>query len=611
MAMDMEEPAAPDQVPSAARSPPDPEDIRAQLERIMASPEFPGTGRCSAFLSYIVQEVLEGRAKRLKGYSVAIEVFGRHEGYTQDDPVVRIEAGRLRRALERYYLIAGQDEPIIIEVPKGGYVPTFTWSCPSCVDAPGVEQSPVLGLAKTARQPARFQKWAMLATIALGVVTTVAAASIHPVALRPALEHFNTATTGSLPEAPTLVVAPFAGLGEGPDAKTYAMGLTEELLTALPRFKEIQVFGRETSEALSSEVGAAHVRGALGADYLLTGGVRLSGNHVRVTARVLDTQTNAILWSQDYDDDLNMQGLMAIQTDVANKVATTVAQPYGIISTAAASRFTPNDLGAYGCTLQFYAYRADLNAAEHADLRTCLESAIARYPSYATAWAMLSMIYLDEHRFKYNPRNGLPSALERSLQAARRAVQLDPDNTRGLQALMTALFFNKQPEESLRVGEQAVTINPNDTELLSEFGTRLAMSGQWGRGKSMLEAALARNPGRAGYYHGIVALADYMQKDNLAAVAQIRQADQQKFPLFQLVAAIVYQQAGMPDETARASASFAKLGPDFLVHLRDEIGERVLQPQDKERIIESLRKAGLRASDDQGVALAGDPTIGR
>jgi adenylate cyclase len=102
-----------------------------------------------------------------------------------------------------------------------------------------------------------------------------------------------------------------------------------------------------------------------------------------------------------------------------------------------------------------------------------------------------------------------------------------------------------------------------------------------------------------------------MQKDNLAAVAQIRQADQQKFPLFQLVAAIVYQQAGMPDDQARASASFAKLGPDFLVHLSDEIEERVLQPQDKERIIESLRKAGLRAPDDQGVALAGDPTIGR
>ena len=72
--------------------------------------------------------------------------------------------------------------------------------------------------------------------------------------------------------------------------------------------------------------------------------------------------------------------------------------------------------------------------------------------------------------------------LERSLQAARRAVQIDPDNTRGLQALMTALFFNGQPVDSLRVGEQALAVNPNDTELLSEFGTRLAMSGQWERG---------------------------------------------------------------------------------------------------------------------------------
>jgi TolB-like protein len=612
MAMDMEEPAAPDQVPSAARSPPGPEDIRAQLERIMASPEFPGTGRCSAFLTYIVQEVLEGRAKRLKGYSVAIEVFGRHEGFTQDDPVVRIEAGRLRRALERYYLIAGRDEPLTIEVPKGGYVPRFSWSCPLREIASSIEiaatSSPSSGTAGTTLWS---KKWATLAALAVAVVLAVAAMFAHPSAVRTVLGRPNPTASNAAPSAPTLVVIPFAGLGESADARTYALGLTEELLTALPRFKEIQVFGRETSEALSSEVGAAHVRGALGADYLLTGGVRLSGNHVRVTARVLDTQTNAILWSQDYDDDLNTQGLMAIQTDVANKVATTVAQPYGIISTAAASRFTPNDLDAYGCTLQFYAYRADLNAPQHAYLRTCLESAIARYPTYATAWAMLSMIYLDEHRFKYNQKSGSPTALERSLQAARRAVQLDPDNTRGLQALMTALFFNKQPEESLRVGEEAVTINPNDTELLSEFGTRLAMSGQWGRGKSMLEAALARNPGRAGYYHGIVALADYMQKDNLAAVAQIRQADQQKFPLFQLVAAIVYQQAGMPDETARASASFAKLGPDFLVHLRDEIEERVLQPQDKERIIESLRRAGLRAPDDQGVALAGDPTIGR
>src|SRR5882757_4903583 len=106
------EPGAPESGRSSVRPPPGPNDIRSELERIVASPEFPGVGRCAAFLSYVVQEVLAGRAKRLKGYSVAIEVFGRQEGFTQDDPVVRIEAGRLRRALERYYLLAGQGDPL-------------------------------------------------------------------------------------------------------------------------------------------------------------------------------------------------------------------------------------------------------------------------------------------------------------------------------------------------------------------------------------------------------------------------------------------------------------------------------------------------------------------
>jgi adenylate cyclase len=102
-----------------------------------------------------------------------------------------------------------------------------------------------------------------------------------------------------------------------------------------------------------------------------------------------------------------------------------------------------------------------------------------------------------------------------------------------------------------------------------------------------------------------------MQEDNVNAVAQIRQADQQKFPLFQLVAAIVYQQAGMPDEAARASASFAKLGPQFLAHLNDEIEERISLPEDRHRFLASLQKAGLRTADGPGVALAGEPTVGQ
>src|SRR5215213_9143319 len=88
---------------------PSPDTTRAQLER------------------YVVEETLEGRGERIKAYAIGVEVFERDETFDpQNEPVVRIEAGRLRRGLEHYYLTAGRTDPVLIEIPKGGYVPRFT-----------------------------------------------------------------------------------------------------------------------------------------------------------------------------------------------------------------------------------------------------------------------------------------------------------------------------------------------------------------------------------------------------------------------------------------------------------------------------------------------------
>ena len=95
------------------------------------SADFDATGREHRFLSYVVEETLAGRGDRIKAYSIAVEVFGRDVSFDpQTDPIVRIEAGHLRRALERYYLTAGQADPILITIPKGGYVPTFSLRSP-------------------------------------------------------------------------------------------------------------------------------------------------------------------------------------------------------------------------------------------------------------------------------------------------------------------------------------------------------------------------------------------------------------------------------------------------------------------------------------------------
>ncbi|MBY5661401.1 adenylate cyclase [Rhizobium leguminosarum] len=582
--MQNQSPPARDAAPGLSRAPPDQNEIRAQLERILSSDEFPKVGRSATFLTYVTEEAVAGRVNRIKGYSIAIEVFKRREGFKQDDPVVRIEAGRLRRTLERYYLVAGQNDPIRIDIPKGGYAPSFVWN----------EEVPA---SSDDRLATRFQKlmpFGLRAGIMLGVVIMALAVSAYllPIGLG------STSSLGSIEEGPTLVVAPFANLGDGPQAALYTAGLTEELLTALPRFKEIRVFGRETSKSLPPGVEASKVRGELGARFLLAGGVRVSGDRIRVTARLLDTDNDEILWSQTYDDDIKSGDLFGIQSDVANKVASAVAQPYGIMAQADVSNPLPDDLGAYACTLSFYGYRAELSATRHLDVRQCLESAVARYPSFATAWAMLSIIYLDEDRFRFNPSTNGPAPIDRSLQAARRAVQLDPDNTRAHQALMTALFFHQEVAEALHVGEQALATNPNDTELLGEFGTRVAMSGEWQRGAELLDRALALNPGGGGYYHGTRALAAYMLHDDETAVIEIKQANLQKFPLFHAVAAVIYVNAGMIDDARREASSFNAMRPDFIPNVVAELKARNFRPADRARLIADIRRAGLPASDE-------------
>lgn len=578
--------------PISSRPAPHADDIREQLERVVSSPEFPGVGRAATFLRYVVSESLEGRGNRIKAYSIAIEVFGRDPGFTQDDPVVRIEAGRLRRSLERYYLVAGQHDPVRIDIPKGGYVPTFAWSCPASVDT-GDEDA-----GETSPSEVRPGGWWRARRVLLaGAAALVAVAiSLYWIAERsPAPSLARVASLS--PDRPALVVAPFANLGEGPEAQLYTAGLTEELMTILPRFKEIKVFGRETSKSLPADVGASEIRAEFGARYLLAGGVRTSGKRLRVTARLLDTSDGEILWSENYDNDLASGDLFAIQTDVARKVATAIAQPYGVMAQVDAANPPPDDLGAYECTLRFYAYRSELSAEAHARVRDCLEAALARFPSYATAWAMLSIVYLDENRYKFNPAPGRDTAIQRALDAARRATQIDPSNTRGLQALMTALFFDRQLAESLRVGELALATNPNDTELMGEFGTRLAIGGQWQRGAALLDQAIALNPGGGGFYHGTRALAAYMLHDNATAVLEIRQANMQKFPLFHVVAAVIYAEADMMDDARREAEVFVEMRPDFLPNVVGELAMRNMQPGDRDRLIEGLRKAGMTVPD--------------
>lgn len=101
-------------------------DIRLTLNRIVASQNFSKSAQLTSFLRYVVEETLAGRGHSIKAYTIGVDALGRNASFDpQSNAIVRVEAARLRRALEGYFVGEGRNDPIVIELPVGQYVPAF------------------------------------------------------------------------------------------------------------------------------------------------------------------------------------------------------------------------------------------------------------------------------------------------------------------------------------------------------------------------------------------------------------------------------------------------------------------------------------------------------
>src|SRR5215510_12185037 len=225
------------------------DEVKSYLRTLLGRSEFGASERNRRFLSYVVKETLEGRADRIKAYNIALAAFDRTEDFDPlTDPIVRIEAGRLRRSLAHYYLTAGKSDRIRIEIPKGSYSATFGWA--------DEEQAPPhgdpSGSAPKTEPAAPHIKAASPPTLKSGRASARGAGIAGALMLCAAL--FTAAFWPSEQPAgghiPSIVVVPFDDISADASHAFVARGLTYELIAELTRFNELLVFGPETSFAL-------------------------------------------------------------------------------------------------------------------------------------------------------------------------------------------------------------------------------------------------------------------------------------------------------------------------------------------------------------------------
>ena len=241
-----------------------------------------------------------------------------------------------------------------------------------------------------------------------------------------------------------------------------------------------------------------------------------------------------------------------------------------------------------------YSFRDYLDAEARSSVRTCLEKDVERFPDYATGWGLLSQAYIDEIRFRFpfDPATS-PASIARALAAARRAVELDPLNIRGLQAEMFALYLSKEIDAALKVGSQALANNPNETELMGEYGFRLALSGDWDGGCRLVAETRNRNPGPLAYYETALALCSYFGGDYQQAAMWINKTTVPTSPLYHLIAAAIFGEGGYLADAERERAWLEKNEPTLLKNVRQETMARLARREDAEFFLASLRKAGF------------------
>ena len=254
--------------------------------------------RRQRFLSYVVEETLAGRGDRLKGYSVGAEVFDRRADFDPAiDPIVRIEATRLRDKLREYYGTEGRNDPVRIELPKGSYAPLIELQVASApMPEAGVTELPAtpdppLNPEEPPKQVARSPYWPTAGKAVLAAVTGVAL--LGALLLGP-----ETSPTPDRPEKASIAVLPFTTIGDDATWNRFAYGVTEDIVADLAQSKDLFVVARNSTEVYRGKaVDIREVGSALGVKYVLEGSIQPSSTHINVTTQLIDARTGGHVWS--------------------------------------------------------------------------------------------------------------------------------------------------------------------------------------------------------------------------------------------------------------------------------------------------------------------------
>lgn len=508
--------------------------------KIVQSKVFRQAPRLQRLFSYLVAASFEGRSQRLKGYSIAVEVFDRPADFDPScSALVRVEMGRLRSKLMEYYTDEGKGDPIRFELPKGSY-------------AVGVVKAPIATTSES----------------------------------KPDV---------TLESKPSIAVLPFQNLSVDAGQSWFADGITEDVITDLSKLSGLRVCSRHASFALQNikQDSPVEIAEKLKVRYLLQGSIRRGETQVRINVHLIDTRTNSQTWAERYDRPLT--DFLAVQADVTEAIVKELAIKLTPLEEVRLGHAGTSNFKAHEEVLRGLGYYWRFQPTYNREAQLYFQRAIDMDPEYADAyvWLARSIVYAYTMRWDENL-----SDLEEANICVEKALAIDGLLPQAHAAASWVQLWSKQYEQAILSGARAVELDPNSADARLFHSIALSITTFSGAGISEAEMCLKLNPMPSTFYFWVYGTA-HMYGENFDKAIEAMEKGIQVAPTFQPNHIFLIHSLVMANRMEEARRSVQRYE---LIYGNRQVPLRMLGPDAKSRASDwkfSLTLMGMKHQPEE------------
>lgn len=563
--------------------------VREALERLIASETFARSERARKLLRYLIERELAGEAERLKGFAIAVDVFGKDAEFdSATDAVVRVQAGRLRELLAQYYAVEGVADPIRVVIPRGSYVPSYE-AMPNGAHEAAAPEQPHAAPAAPARHEAEPQQadpppldsvpgvrrqlqffWAAMALVIvmLGILVF---RNFGPAGDTTTVSDFRGSTssiTGTVDQLPAVHIHQATDQGDMSRVATV-------LRSALSGFDTIDLIARDRSDTARRE-------DATDFDFTVNPGpdagtVLIELQHM-ATGRILMSR---VLAAADVQAD-------ALDDRIAEIVTATVpvsGMIYGYIEQNGLQK------GLMSCLLLSDDYYLEQSAAKQKSAYQCLETLAARGAISPVVYSEMASLQLEAVTDGYGyPEN---ASADGALALAHTAVQMGATSPYAHRAFGYLQSRIGDRAESIRWMQKAYELNTYDLTMAAAYGYALILSGSYSDGVPIIKRAVDSTSAHPGWWDYGLFLGEFMLGNRYAAARAANSLASAKRSHYMAARLIAAQFVGDEKLASELAKELTAAYPDFAADPAASFAKRKYPDELTRSLTKALRAAGL------------------